>query len=195
MAHHALGLLAIADKDYALGLAEFSKAIELNKNNGFALRQRAIVYAFLNDFEAALADARKLVAVEPESPVNYILQGSILTQLKREDELAAHIEDMLSRFPDEPNVRLAAGELFFQAGADDKVEALAAETLAADRTAAALVISAGRRPTSEMDTRLAELDEALRIEPDFLPALVMRANTLWMEYRFQPALADANRAL
>ena len=46
-----------------------------------------------------------------------------------------------------------------------------------------------------MDTRLAELDEALRIEPDFLPALVMRANTLWMEYRFQPALADANRAL
>ena len=195
VAHHALGLLAIADKDYALGLAEFSKAIELNKNNGFALRQRAIVYAFLNDFEAALADARKLVAVEPENPVNYILQGSILAQLKREDELAAHIEDMLSRFPDEPNVRLAAGELFFQAGADDKVEALAAETLAADRTAAAMVISAGRRPTSEMDTRLAELDEALRIEPDFLPALVMRANTLWMEYRFQPALADANRAL
>ena len=80
-------------------------------------------------------------------------------------------------------------------GAIELMGGLAAETLAADRTAAALVISAGRRPTSEMDTRLAELDEALRIEPDFLPALVMRANTLWMEYRFQPALADANRAL
>src|SRR5690606_6774971 len=68
-------------------------------------------------------------------------------------------------------------------------------TLADNRTAAALVVSAGRRPTSEIDMRLAELDEALRIDPDFLPALLMRANTLWMEYKFEAALADADRVL
>src|SRR5690606_22334129 len=88
-----------------------------------------------------------------------------------------------------------ASELFFLVGADGKAQALAEETLDDNPSAAALVLSAGRRPTDETEMRLAELNEALRIEPDFLPALLMRANTLWMEYRFEAAMADEDRAL
>ena len=193
--HHALGILAMRDQDYALALAEFSRAIELNENNGFALQHRAMAHAVLRDFEAALADATKLVAIAPEGRLGYMVKGSILAQIGREDELAAHVEDMLSRFPDEPGLRLFASELFFQIGADDEAQALTEEALDDDPPAAALVLSAGRRPTGETEMRLAELDAALRIEPDFLPALLMRANTLWMEYRFEAALADADRVL
>lgn len=193
--HHALGILALRDEDYSLALAEFSKAIELNENNGFALQNRALAYAASDELEAALADATRLIAVAPESIPSYLLKGSILAQMKREDELAIHVEDMLSRFPGEGNLRLAASELFFQIGADDKAQAFAADTLAEDRSAAALFISAGRRSTGEIETQLAELNEALRIEPDFVPALLMRANTLWMEYKFDAALADADRVL
>src|SRR5690606_27099209 len=104
--HHALGILAMRDEDYALALAEFSRAIELNENNGFALQHRAMAHAVLRDFEAALADATKLVAIAPEGRLGYMVKGSILAQIGREDELAAHVEDMLSRFPDEPGLRL-----------------------------------------------------------------------------------------
>src|SRR5690606_801584 len=191
--HHALGILAMRDGDYALALAEFSSAIDLNENNEFALQHRAIAHAGMRDFDAALADARRLVAITRENLLGYMVQGTILAQFSREDELAALVDDMLTRFPDEPGLRLFASELFFQVGADDKAQALTESTLADNRTAAALVVSAGRRPTGEIDMRLAELDEALRIDPDFLPALLMRANTLWMEYKFEAALADADR--
>jgi len=174
---------------------ELSKAIELNENNGFALQNRALAYSAADEPEAALADATRLIELAPENVLNYILKGSILVLLKREDELTAHVEDILRRFPHEPNIRLAVSELFYQIGADDEAQALASDTLAEGRTAAALVVSAGRRSTGEIEMQLAELDEALRIDPDFLPALLMRANTLWMEYRFDAALADAERVL
>ena len=193
--YHALGILALKDADYLLAIDELSKAIELNENNGFALQNRALAYSAADEPEAALADATRLIELAPENVLNYILKGSILVLLKREDELTAHVEDILRRFPHEPNIRLAVSELFYQIGADDEAQALASDTLAEGRTAAALVVSAGRRSTGEIEMQLAELDEALRIDPDFLPALLMRANTLWMEYRFDAALADAERVL
>jgi tetratricopeptide (TPR) repeat protein len=195
VSHHARGLLAMAKRDFAGAVEAFSLAVDLHDGNSFALRQRAMAYANLDNFEEAIADANELVAMEPELPANYVFRGMILGELGREDELAAHVEDMLARFPGDQALRAAASEMFMQAGADDKADALLAESLGGDPNVIALMTSASRRPVGETDAKLAELDEVLRIEPDLVPALLMRANTLWMEYRFQPALSDVNRAL
>jgi len=195
VSYHARGLLSRARGDLAGAIAAFSRAVELRENNTFALRQRAMAHASQRGFEAALVDATRLVAIEPEVVGHYVFQGMMLAQLRREDELAAHVDAMLARFPDDPGLRATASEMFFQAGADDRADAMLEESLGDNPNVLALLTSARRRPISETDTKLAELDEALRIEPDFIPALLMRASTLRTEYRYQPALADVNRAL
>ncbi len=195
VAHHARGLLAMAKLDYAAAVSAFTNAIELHQNNGFALRQRAGAYVGQEEFDAALTDARRLIAMEPEVQENYLLLGIILAHLRREDELNRHVEVMLARFPDDQGVRAAASELFYTMGADDKADALLTAPVDGEPSAVVLAMSARRRPVSETDAKLAELDQALSIAPDYVPALLLRANTLWMEYRYQPALADVNRAL
>ena len=195
VSRHAIGLLAMRRGDYADAVEAFSEAFALEPGNTFALRQRAMAQTALEDFDAALADAERLIAMEPTVQAHYVLKGMVLASSRREEELAAHVEVMLARFPDDQTVRAAASQMFMDVGADAKADTLLADSLDAGPNVVALMTSASRRPVSETDAKLADLDEALRIEPDFLPALLMRANTLWMEYRFEPALADVNRAL
>lgn len=193
--HHARGLLALRRGDNADAVAAFTLAAELQPDNVYALRNRSRARAALRDFEGALEDAGKLIAIESDNPQHYILKGMLLAELRREEELTAYVDEMLTRFPNDPMVRTAASDMFLQLGADEKAASLLADSLRTAPSAVALMASASRRSIEEADAKLADLDEALRLEPEFVPALLMRANTYWMEYRFEPALRDVNRAL
>jgi len=103
---------------------------------------------------------------------------------------------MLERFPDSDFVIAMAVEMFTQARMDAEADALVTKSAGGENgNLSALVLRAERRPTSETDLALADLNEALKINPDYVPALLSRANTLWKEYRLQPALGDVNRAI
>ncbi|HWK41111.1 MAG TPA: DUF3857 domain-containing protein [Croceibacterium sp.] len=196
VAYHALGELALRRQDFPAAVEAFSKAIDLEEGNTFALRQRCLAYSQLKDFDSALADADAIVAIEPDGIGGYLARGFVLAQARRTDDLVAHVNAMLARFPDEEDLSPIASQMFVNAGMDDEADALLSKSLAGGTSnIMALMTRASLRPTDETDQKLADLNEVLKLEPDFIPALLMRANTLWKEYRLQPALADANRVL
>lgn len=88
-----------------------------------------------------------------------------------------------------------ASQILFAAGNDERSDELLANAIASQETPFALVLRATRRPTDETAQKLTDLNRALELAPDFVPALVLRAHTLWMEYRLDAALADAERAI
>jgi len=193
---HALGELAMRRSDYEAAIAAFSSAIELYRENGFALRRRAFAYSSLKNHDAAISDVDAIISFYPDNPSGYVDKGMILARAERSGELSAHVDMMLERFPDSDFVIAMAVEMFTQARMDAEADALVTKSAGGENgNLSALVLRAERRPTSETDLALADLNEALKINPDYVPALLSRANTLWKEYRLQPALGDVNRAI
>ena len=195
VAFHAQGALALTGGDMAGAVAAYGRAIDAKPDNVFALRQRAQANANLRAFPEALADTRRLRELQPDFAMNYIFEGMMLAEMKDEAALTAHIDEMLARFPDEPVVRAAASEMYLRIGLDGQADTLLAQSLATAPNVIALMTSASRRSIGETDEKLAELDQAIGLAPDYVPVLLMRADTLWMEYEFDRALADVNRAI
>lgn len=51
------------------------------------------------------------------------------------------------------------------------------------------------REIDEFDQKMREINRALELEPDFVPALMERGETLWADYKLREALADADRVI
>jgi tetratricopeptide (TPR) repeat protein len=70
-------------QDYPAALADFSKAIELQPEDGINYRWRGRVSYAQQDYAAALADLSKAIELHPENGNNYHWRGKTLYYLKR----------------------------------------------------------------------------------------------------------------
>ncbi|MXO73158.1 DUF3857 domain-containing protein [Alteraurantiacibacter buctensis] len=195
VAWHGRGLRAAQLGDHAAARDAFGEAIDLESNNAFALEQRAGALAELGDFEAALADARTLRQIDPENLRSYMVEGAVLAQAGRNQDVTTLVQTMLAAFPDSSLAQVAASELYEMADMRGEADALLDQSLGGDPTIAALMTSASRRSIGETREKLQDLNRALELQPDFVPALLMRGETLWAEYEYTRALADADRAI
>jgi tetratricopeptide (TPR) repeat protein len=73
------------DRKYALAIADFTQAIELNPKVVSYYTLRANAYYSLKQYRSTVADLDRAIALTPEDPLSYILQGSAYIELDRAD--------------------------------------------------------------------------------------------------------------
>lgn len=195
VAFHASGIIAMRQLDYPTAIAAFTRAIDAKENNSYAISQRAGAYASLGDFEAALVDARTLQRTEPDVMYSYLFEGRLLAELGDEQGVVDTVARMIELFPDDPGILPAASQLYSEAGMEDQAAGLLTQSISDGPNAVALFTRAMQAAETEVAQRLADLDQALAIQPDYVPALHLRAQIHWREYNLDLALADANRII
>lgn len=195
VALHGLGLRALRLGDFAAARDAFGQAISFKADNTFALEQRAMALTQLEDYEGALADIRTLREIAPGNMRSYLMEGTVLAAAGRTPEIAPLVAAMLAAFPGNSLAQAAASELFEMADMRGEADAMLTRSLQGETTVAALMASATRRPISETREKLQDLNRALELQPEFVPALLLRGETYWAEYEYTKALADADRAI
>ncbi|MBO0749768.1 MAG: tetratricopeptide repeat protein, partial [Porphyrobacter sp.] len=196
---HGRGVVAEKRRAYATAIAAYSKAIEQDPKDGFAFGQRAQMHLALNEFDAAAADALKATELKPDNLAMYGLRAFTFMALKKPDQATAELQRMMRANPDNPEAAATVTRLLANFGMSDKATAIvgpaATKTAAAAPTASGLFMHAGQRDDADVDGRLADLGEALKLDPDFVPALAARASILVSQGKSEPALADVERVL
>lgn len=74
---------AVADKYYEIGefnnaLEFYTKAVELDETDSISLKRRAVIYKTQGNFETAIVDIERALALNPEDAEIYLIIGDIL---------------------------------------------------------------------------------------------------------------------
>jgi tetratricopeptide (TPR) repeat protein len=192
---HGRGIIAEQRRAYTVAIAAYDKAIAVNPRDDFAFGRRAQANFAAGNVEAALADARKATDLRPGFLQMYSLRAFALATRKKPDEAAAEIQRMVAANAGNPDATTLAKQMLTQLGMADKAKALAGPPVDATPTPQSFYAKAMLREANDADGQLSDLNEALELDPDFLPALYTRASLLYGKGQGEPALADVERAL
>jgi tetratricopeptide (TPR) repeat protein len=192
---HGRGIVADQRKAYTIAIEAYSQAIAQDPRDDFAYGRRAAANYGAGKFDAALADAQKAIDLEPGFVQMYALRTTVLTIQKKPDAAAAEIQRMVGGNPDKPEIAAMAKRMLADLGMADKAKGIAGPAVDVAPTAQSLVSKAMLREPGDVDGMLSDLQAALKIDPDYVPALQARANLLNGKGQYAAALVDVGRAL
>ncbi|RYG98476.1 MAG: DUF3857 domain-containing protein, partial [Alphaproteobacteria bacterium] len=191
---HGRGLAAERRYQYETAIAEYTKAIELNPNE-FAYGHRAGSYLAVQKSDLALADAAKALELAPGYLEMYALRSHILGEMGRDAEAEAEV-DALAKNTSDSNWALGmASQLYTELGLKEKAQMLIDRALEEDPSSMSYLARSRLREPTDIEGQLADLDEAIRLSPDYEDAISAKANLLYAERRLDEAMAIINQAL
>jgi tetratricopeptide (TPR) repeat protein len=188
---NARGLLAANGGDLAGAVTAYSRAIELEPSNHWARGQRAAANIGLKNYTSALEDAQRLRFGSDEVNPFSLLEAVALGGLGRAAESRDVFDRLLARFGDIRVLQGMANSTFKAGLPEDFLDGI----LEQGASPMALTMRAQRREIGDYKLKFDDLNQALQIDPQFIPALIERANLYWSEYEFRRALADVDRAI
>jgi tetratricopeptide (TPR) repeat protein len=189
------GMVALQVQNFAEAEKLLRSSLKTEPDNAYAHYSLAFALFGQRDLEGALAETEQSIKLDPGYSSAYGLKASLLMSLKRPDDAIAATDALVKAFPKSSEALVMASNLYDQFGRTDKSAEMLGASLRGEETPVALVTRANRRPVSETDQKLADLTKALQIDPNYIPALLSRGNTEWMEYQYKEALADVNKAI
>jgi tetratricopeptide (TPR) repeat protein/transglutaminase-like putative cysteine protease len=132
-AHGNLGIIALRQNDRDTGISELSREEELHPNNTFACKALAMLYSFLRRNDDAIAQWKKLVAIEPTNRDAILaLSGTLITEKKYSDAVSV-LENGLKTSADSSTIKLALGIAYLRSGEKDKGATLLQDALKDER--------------------------------------------------------------
>jgi tetratricopeptide (TPR) repeat protein len=189
------GAIAETQHNFQAALENFEAALKLYPNNTFAATHRVSSMAAAGRTKEALAAADQLIASNPRDIQNYEIKTFLLMKQGDHSEGEKTIDAMVAANPGDPQANAMGVELYLQFGFSDKARALTQATSASQPTALSLYNRARVVDASDADRALADLDQALRLDPHLAAALVLRAQLRASRGRRDEALADADEAV
>ncbi len=181
-------------------LNDLNRAIAI-KPNARAYRERGVVYAELGDFARALTDVDAALKMQPASGELYVFRGQLYVSrenfklaeraaaLPQPDALSSEMLPQALRARD---AALAQADFEFALKLDARMAeahyglALARRSLAADELG---------RQSERITQALSSIDQALQLKPDYLDALLLKAEMLAMKDDIEGAKAVADAAV
>lgn len=171
----ARGLLAQQKGDLVAAASAYTTSLEIDPGNDFALGRRAEVYRALGEKERALADAAAAIKLNPRMVDAYLLRVNLLRSQGKDQEALAETAALLSANPDEVYAHVAAARVY-------AAYKRTAETMQAFDRAIAIkpesyiyINRSQVRPKDDFTARRADIEEALRLDPESTTALVFKA--------------------
>jgi tetratricopeptide (TPR) repeat protein len=191
LAYNVQGLFAWKDHNPQKAIDALTRSLELAPSNNFTLIQRAQIYIRLGEYDRAAPDVEEALKNAPDDPnaldaLAWVLQGQGKYEeaLKTADRLAALAPDTAEAHLDRANSLLM---LHRKPEAKPEFEA----ALKIEPSAAAYL---GRAQTAytpdQLDNAIADVDQALKLDPDMYEAHLIRANLLIRGGKAADAIGD-----
>jgi tetratricopeptide (TPR) repeat protein len=190
----ARGLEAEMTGDSKGAVEYYSKSLERDPRNAFALTRRAMAYHAIGDDAKALADSDEALKITKTIDLRLMRANIFLTDGKTD---AASTEAALMRTenPESDYAMVAAARIYARLGLKKEAVAGFDKALALKRAAYIYVNRADSHPLTEHAARIADLDKALALEPNNVDALTEKAEELAAMGQFQSAVELYDRAL
>ncbi|MDZ7283938.1 tetratricopeptide repeat protein [Sphingomonas sanguinis] len=174
----ARGLLAQQKDAPADAVAAYSKALDTEPGDMFSVNRRAQAYYAMNEDAAALADARAVTAAQPRWVDPYVLRANILRRQGKTADVVAEAEALSAANPGDAYAQVAAANIYIAIGkradamkAYDRAIAVGAEPFI-------YLNRALRRTKDDVAGKRADLDNALRLDPNDEEAIAAKADLL-----------------
>jgi tetratricopeptide (TPR) repeat protein len=192
---HGRGIVADQRRAYTVAIDAYGKAIAQSPTDDFAYSRRASANYSAGNLDAALADALKTTELQPNSVAMYGLRAQIYTMQKKPDQAAAEIQRMIAANPGNADIAGMGKRMLADLGMADEAKAIGGAPVAFTPSPQAYFSLSLLREAKDTEGELADLNEALKLDPDFSPALNSRARLLYGKGQYDAALADVSRAL
>jgi len=195
IALRGLGVLHRQRGENARAIELLTESLAADPGNTFTLGNRAYAYAMKPDDDNALADAAAAIKLSPTYVDMFDLRAWVLS--KREDPAAAiqEVKTMLATNPDNPAALESAARIYARLGMYPQAVAAADSVVARKPTALSYVNRAFARDPKDTANRLADIELALKKEPDDKRAIHEHAQLLSASGDHKAAIAAYTKQL
>ncbi|WP_165356367.1 tetratricopeptide repeat protein [Sphingosinicella sp. BN140058] len=171
----ARGVMAEQKGEWRDAIAAFTSALEVEPTNAFALGHRAMAARAGNDDEAALRDAAAALKQNPAWIDLYLMRANILRRQGKQEAALAEAEALTAANPSEGYAHVVAGSIYSAFHKDAEAMRAYEKALALKPEAYIYLNRALRRPKTDLAGRRADIDAALKLEPDSSEAIAAKA--------------------
>jgi tetratricopeptide (TPR) repeat protein len=163
------------------------------EDSNFAVGQRATCEADMGKYDAALADSAAALKKDPQWMNHRILRANIFIRRGDHAGVAAEAEALLHENPKSDFALVAAAKTYAALDQRQRAMQLFDQAIAIKPTALTYVNRSQVRPASDITGKMADLDAALRLEPDNVDAIAVKADLLSKQGKQADALALLDR--
>jgi tetratricopeptide (TPR) repeat protein len=188
------GKIASMKGDFRAAVDAYSKELELAPASLSGLSERANAYRSMGEDDKALADSAKALAMQPSWPEMHLLRANIFRDQGKRDLAIAEADFLLRQSP-QSYALVTAGRIYGAFGLRDKAMQAFDRAIAVKPEAYIYVNRAQSRPFTDSAGRLADLNEALKLDPDNADALTEKAEQLQVAGDLKGALAIYDRVV
>lgn len=174
----ARGLMAEFKGDCAKAIDFYTQSLAAESGSGFTLIHRAQCEANLSKNDEALADSANALRSDPSLLDLRVLRANIFMRQGKRDLVAAEAAAMTHENPDSDYAWVAAGKTYAALGLRAKAMEALGRALAIKPSAYVYINRADVRPSSDFKGSMADLDAALKLDPDNEDALSGKAQFL-----------------
>ena len=195
VAWRARGLMAEQEGDFQAAVDAYSESLKVEPSNNFALGHRAYAFNGLQDVERSLADADAALKADPSWRDLRLLRANIFFSKGNTEAAAKEAELLIAQSPQSDFAYVAAARIYARVGRTADAMKAFDRAIAIKPQGYIFLNRAQSRPFSDRAGRLADLDEALKIEPDSSFALAEKAEQLAVAGNLAEAVQLYDRAV
>jgi tetratricopeptide (TPR) repeat protein len=187
--------IAVARGDYTGAVNALTSVLKASPSNGPALEARAEVYRQMRQYDTALADTDAALKIGFVSPSLRLLRINIRLQQGNLPAVAAEIEELVKENPTSDFAWVVAGKTYAAIGMRQKAMDSFDRAIAIKPYSYIYINRSQARPYSDMAGKLADLDAALKLEPDQEDAMAEKARLLSKQGKHAEAIDLYDRAI
>jgi len=193
VAARARGLVAEEKGDFKAAIAAYTASLQRDPNAAWTLGRRASARYAAGDSDGALADSALALKANPRWIDMRVLRANIFMKQGKRDLVSAEAAAAIKDNPASDYAYVAAAKTYAALGQSDQAMEAFSRALAIKQYAYIYVNRAAVRPPSDYSGRMADLDAALKLEPDNPDALAAKARLLSNRKDYSGALAVLDR--
>lgn len=178
VAFRARALAAEFSGNCAAAVEAYTASLRSEPQNSFAIGHRALCQANLSKNDEALADSALALKAMPAWIDLRLLRANIFVTLGKNDEVANEARLLMAENPKSAYAFVGAGRIYARLRRTDEAMKAFDTALALEPQAYVYVNRAQARPFGDRKGRLADLDTALKLEPQNEDALAEKAEEL-----------------
>jgi tetratricopeptide (TPR) repeat protein len=193
----AMGKMQLSLGDLEAAEANFTRALQLNPDDGESFVQRGETYRLMGRHEQALRDFDRAIALSRTEGAVLCGRGRVLSALNRYSEAIADFERALGLKPRDVEILSSLGVAYFNSGLSNDAMRNFDEVLAQDPEDKKTLLLRGivHHDLKHYEKALIDFTQAAELDPRNTYASALRGEANFSLGRFEEALRDYDQAL
>lgn len=191
----ARGMIAQQKGEFKDAIAAYTASLEIEPNNSFALGRRAGVNGAAGNNDAALQDAAAALKSKPDWVDLYLFRANIFRNQGKLDDVLKEAAAAEASNVDNAYAHVVAANIYSAVHKDSEAMKAYDRAIAIKPEPYIYLNRSLRRSKTDVAGRRADIDAALKLDPDFAEAIVAKAELQAHRGDFKGAIATYSSAL